>query len=308
MVLDDEQSFGESMIDIILKTAVEAGAAILDVYDRDFKVEFKADESPLTAADMASHNIIVQALASTPYPVLSEESAHVPYEERSRWDTYWLVDPLDGTKEFIKKNGEFTVNIALVENGIPVLGVVYAPAMQILYYGSQAEGMEQGAWRVENCEGKSVDEIFSAASSCAVPHPPCTSPLRVVASKSHCNDETLEFIAALESEYGTVERVSRGSSLKLCMVAEGSAGIYPRIAPTMEWDTAAAHAVVVAAGGRVLEYDKNLPVDAYIREKRDTEGRSAPTASDLPQSARPALRPLRYNKKNLLNPYFVVCG
>ena len=308
------------MFEIALKAAIDAGVAILEIYAKDFEVEFKADESPLTSADKAAHEIIVQALEATPYPVLSEESAEVAYEERKDWKTYWLVDPLDGTKEFIKKNGEFTVNIALIENGVPVMGVVYAPVLQTLYYGLQAEGMEQGAWRTDKCAGKSVKEILGSAVSLTRTSDlrPPSSGLRIVASRSHCNDETREFISDLEKKYGKAELVSSGSSLKLCMVADGSADIYPRIAPTMEWDTAAAHAVVKAAGGEVFEYDGNLPVSSYRCRTSEVEsGKSRPTEQS-PQAAglnpqAPSLMPhapipLRYNKENLLNPYFVVSG
>lgn len=267
------------MINIAVKAAVDAGEAIMGIYAQDFEVEFKADESPLTSADKAAHNIIVQALETTPYPVLSEESAEITYEERKGWKTYWLVDPLDGTKEFIKKNGEFTVNIALIENGVPILGVVYVPVAETIYYGISDMESGMSARKATGCDGKSVDEIVESAvplSTSNFPQSTKQRSLRVVASKSHCNEETRDFISDLEKKYGEVELVSRGSSLKLCMVAEGSADIYPRIAPTMEWDTAAAHAVVKAAGGTVTVYGTT---DALV-----------------------------YNKENLLNPYFVVSG
>ncbi|MEA2068621.1 MAG: 3'(2'),5'-bisphosphate nucleotidase CysQ [Verrucomicrobiota bacterium] len=265
------------MVETAVKAAIEAGEAILEIYAQDFEVEFKADESPLTSADKAAHNIIARALEATPYPVLSEESAEISYDERKHWKTYWLVDPLDGTKEFIKKNGEFTVNIALIENGVPILGIVYVPVEHILYFGGN-----QGAFKaVQGKHFQTLEELleklpeigsFQRLEVSGVP----SSPLRVVASKSHCNDETRTFIADLEAEHGKAELVSRGSSLKLCMVAEGSADIYPRIAPTMEWDTAAAHAVVNAAGGTVVVFG--------------------------------TAKALEYNKENLLNPYFVVRG
>lgn len=283
------------MIQLAVQAALEAGQAILDIYDQDFDVEFKSDESPLTAADKAAHNIIVKALETTPYPVLSEESAKVAYDERKDWGTYWLVDPLDGTKEFIKKNGEFTVNIALIEEETPVLGIVYVPVLDSLYCGMLNVECEMPAWKANECAGKSVAEIMASAeplSTSNFPHSTGQRALRVVASKSHCNNETRQFIADLEKDHGAVELVSSGSSLKLCMVAEGSADIYPRIAPTMEWDTAAAHAVVVAAGGAVFEYDESLPVAAY----------------SVADASRLAPRSLRYNKENLLNPYFVVSG
>ncbi|HEY5653598.1 MAG TPA: 3'(2'),5'-bisphosphate nucleotidase CysQ, partial [Pontiella sp.] len=247
------------MIETAVKAAIKAGEAILEIYQQDFEVEFKSDESPLTTADKAAHNIIVQALEEMPYPVLSEESAEIGYEERKNWDTYWLVDPLDGTKEFIKKNGEFTVNIALIEDGVPILGVVYVPVQDALYLGVENDslGGKLGAWKCSDCLGKGLREIMESAVRCQVSGVP-SGALKVVASKSHCNDETVAFIDELEEVYGQAERVSSGSSLKLCMVAEGSADIYPRIAPTMEWDTAAAHAVVSAAGGRVFKYDPSF--------------------------------------------------
>lgn len=317
------------MFNRAITAAVKAGREILKIYDQDFEVEFKADESPLTSADKAAHCIIVQALEQTPYPVLSEESAEITYEERKNWTTYWLVDPLDGTKEFIKKNGEFTVNIALIEKGVPTFGVVYVPVLDVVYCGMSDVGCEMGdvegemsAWKATECTGKSVDEIVESAVPLPTSHlsPPSTShlpgspkqrALRVVASKSHCNDETREFIADLERTYGETEMVSRGSSLKLCMVAEGSADIYPRIAPTMEWDTAAAHAVVKAAGGEVFEYDSAVPATSYLSETLDVEGRKSgesPPTSHLPPPTNHTLRPLRYNKENLLNPYFVVAS
>lgn len=278
----------------ILKTALDAalraGGAIMEIYKRDFEVEFKADDSPLTEADKAAHHIIVDALEDSGFPVLSEESKQIPYEERKAWETYWLVDPLDGTKEFIKKNGEFTVNIALIKDGRPVMGVVYAPVLQTMYYGivQGGEGVEQGAWKATGCADRSIDEILSSSSPCPTPHAQSgEASLRVVASRSHCNEETEKFIGQLEKEFGTVELVSSGSSLKLCMVADGSADIYPRIAPTMEWDTAAAHAVVKAAGGRVVEYDQEIPAVSYLAENS-------------------SLRALCYNKPDLLNPFFVV--
>ncbi len=270
-------------LEIAVKAALEAGAAILEIYEQDFEVEYKDDKSPLTSADKASHEIIVAALETTPYPVLSEESAAVDYEERRGWSTYWLVDPIDGTKEFIKKNGEFTVNIALIENGRPIAGVVFVPVQDTLYVGSS-----DGAWKVEGCAGKSEFELIAAADEISVSGKP-RGVLKVVASKSHCNDETRAFIAQLEKEHGEAELVSRGSSLKLCMVAEGAADIYPRVAPTMEWDTAAAHAVVTAAGGRVFQFDPDIDAKSYHTGTN--------TVNDLV-----------YNKRDLLNPYFVVSG
>jgi 3'(2'), 5'-bisphosphate nucleotidase len=266
----------KNLLDIAIDAALRAGGAILEIYKRDFEIEFKDDKSPLTEADKAAHHIICDALEDTGLPVLSEESKAVPYKQRKAWTKYWLVDPLDGTKEFIKKNDEFTVNIALIENGRPILGVVYAPVLKTLYFGIVGQGAfcatgDERFQALEKVTGK-FPTLGKAANPlpCVLPEP---GVIRVVASRSHMNPETEAFIAELEKK-GRVELVSSGSSLKLCMVAEGRADVYPRIAPTMEWDTAAAQAVVEASGGTVMQYGTN--------------------------------EPLRYNKENLLNPFFVV--
>lgn len=221
-----------------LKLALAAGAAILEVYRQDFSVETKDDNSPLTAADMASHRIIVAGLqALTPaVPVLSEESSDIPWNERRAWSRYWLVDPLDGTREFVKKNGEFTVNIALIDQGRPVFGVVYAPVLDSLWHGTR----DVGAFLREGDEdiGLSVRK-------------PATSPLRVAASRSHLDART----AALLQRMGEIESVGLGSSLKFCRIAEGVMDFYPRFGPTSEWDTAAAQCVLESAGGAVLGLD-----------------------------------------------------
>jgi len=241
--------------------ARRAGDAILEVYGReDFGVTEKSDESPLTQADMASHHLICSALeALTPQiPILSEESAKIPFEERRQWRRYWLIDPLDGTKEFIKRNGEFTVNIALIEGHRPVMGVVYAPVLQVAWYGDQ----EAGAFRQE---GDAPPQPIQVA-------PKVRRPVKVAGSRSHAGDSLKAFLEKL----GEHEIVSMGSSMKLCLVAEGAADLYPRLGPTSEWDTAAAQAVVEAAGGKVTDLD---------------------------------LEPLAYNRKDsLLNPHFLVFG
>ncbi len=259
-----------------ITTALKSGDAILSVYERDFEVEEKADKSPLTEADKLSNKIITSHLPD--YPILSEEGKEIPYEERSGWKRFWLIDPLDGTKEFIKRNGEFTVNIALVESGKPVLGVVYAPVVKTLYFGSK----ETGAFKVENGDFSFLEEITSPEKfwkeiekvAVKLPVGKESEEIVVVASRSHRNPETEAFIKKLEEKFGKVKTVSKGSSLKLCLVAEGAADVYPRIAPTMEWDTAAGQAVVEAAGGRVINYETG--------------------------------EPLIYNKRDLLNPYFIV--
>lgn len=216
-----------------------AGHAIMEVYSRaDLGQTSKQDDSPLTAADIASHHAIIKGLAAcTPsIPILSEEAADIVYEKRKHWSQYWLVDPLDGTKEFIKRNGEFTVNIALIENGSPVLGVVYAPALDVTYYAVQGAGAFKQS-------GSSQPRPIHV-----IQHTHCET-LKVVASRSHSDARTQELLGRL----GQYECISMGSSLKLCLVAEGTAHFYPRLGPTMEWDTAAAHAVVNEAGGTVCD-------------------------------------------------------
>jgi len=246
-------------IERVIAIARRAAEAILSVYNTDFSIAHKDDRSPLTAADMASHYSILAGLAElTPeLPVLSEESAAVPYEERRRWRRFWLVDPLDGTREFIKRNGEFTVNIALVEAHRPALGVVHVPVSGVTYYGENSHAFRQR-------DDQPPEPIRVSAQH--------QQRVRVAGSRSHAGDSLQRFLHRL----GEYEILSMGSSLKLCLVAEGSADIYPRLGPTSEWDTAAAQAVVVAAGGRVT----------------DTR-----------------MRPLQYNaRESLLNPHFLVFG
>ena len=244
-----------------IQAALDAGRDIMEIYDdpeADFGIERKADNSPLTRADKAAHARIMTYLEPTGIPVLSEEGGHLPYDERRTWQRLWIVDPLDGTKEFIKRNGEFTVNIALVEDGTPVLGVIYVPVKQQLYYGIAGEGAKK-----------------EERGECSkLPLPAGERAFTVVASRSHLSPETADFIDNIRLEHPDLELVSSGSSLKICLVAEGKADIYPRHAPTMEWDTAAGDAIARAAGCEV--------VDALTGE------------------------PLRYNKEDLHNPWFVV--
>jgi 3'(2'), 5'-bisphosphate nucleotidase len=216
-----------------------AGLAILEWYDKDIAVTHKDDDSPLTRADLASHAHICKALrAGWPeIPVLSEESAKVPWQTRRQWNTYWLVDPLDGTKEFINRNGEFTVNIALIENHRPVAGVVHVPVNDLSYHGS----VSGGAWRRQG----------TAAPTAIHVRQPAAKPPVIVGSRSHANPELEDQLARL----GEYRLTSMGSSLKFCRLAEGKADFYPRLGPTSEWDTAAAHAVVNAAGGHVVTID-----------------------------------------------------
>ena len=228
-----------NLIRQVNEVAHQAGAAIMNIYrNSDAGSTSKADGSPLTLADLAAHRIIIDGLARlTPdIPVLSEEAADISYAERAQWTRFWLVDPLDGTKEFIKRNGEFTVNIALIENSEPVLGVVYALVLDVCYYAARAAGafMQRGN---------------SSAQAIMVKSRAAGETIKVVASRSHSDAHT----EALLKQLGDYECISMGSSLKLCLVAEGAANFYPRLGPTMEWDTAAAHAVVNEAGGRVCD-------------------------------------------------------
>ena len=225
-------------IDVVQLCALarQAGAAIMDVYQRDHQVEIKADASPLTVADRLSHEVIVAGLKTlTPdIPVLSEEGRDIPYTERQSWETFWLVDPLDGTKEFIKRNGEFTVNLALIEKTRPILGIIFVPAQNDCYFGIKG----RGAWRQHGDE---------PVVSINVSKPDKKSGLTVVASRSHPSPELEDYLI----KQPVKRTISVGSSLKFCAVAEGRADLYPRFGPTMEWDTAAGQAIVEAAGGHV---------------------------------------------------------
>ena len=247
-----------SILPEVLKIADAASEKVMSIYMTDFKVDYKADESPITAADIASHNVIVEGLSnlSQDIPVLSEEGAGIPWSERKHWQRFWLIDPIDGTKDFTQRTGEFTVNIALIENGEPILGVVTAPALKEAYWGLRGEG----AYKRDNTGH--VQRISVA---------PPGEAKRVVASKNHLNEDTKAFIDKL----GAHELVQAGSSLKFCKIAEGHADIYPRLAPTCEWDTGAAHAVLLAAGGKV----------------ETLEG-----------------KPLQYGKEDVLNPHFIASG
>ncbi len=242
-----------------IQAAEEACKVILDVYNSDdFQAEAKGDNSPLTLADRRAHGVIEVILQATNLPVLSEEGKDIPYSERKNWEYFWMVDPLDGTKEFIKRNGEFTVNIALIHHGSPVLGVVAVPVTGDIFHAQKDAGA--------SVRRNEKDEALPRRRSWELNH----AGLRVVASRSHLNDETKQFIDQLTDPV----LVSKGSSLKFMLLAESKADVYPRYAPTMEWDTAAAHAIVNEVGLKVYEFGSD--------------------------------HELRYNKENLLNPYFLV--
>jgi 3'(2'), 5'-bisphosphate nucleotidase len=247
-----------SLLHIAIKAAQEGAVQILRVYETDFSVETKDDLSPLTLADRKANDAITKELTFTQIPVLSEEGREIPFEERKNWEYLWIVDPLDGTKEFVKRNGEFTVNIALIHNGIPVLGVILVPVTGVLYYG--AEGI--GSFKVD------------AQKTFKLPMPKSTERFVAVGSRSHMSAETEAFFNDLKHEHGNFDVVSMGSSLKICLVAEGVADVYPRFAPTMEWDTAAGHAIAKFAGKSFIDYQ---------------------TGGEM-----------RYNRENLLNNWFLV--
>ena len=258
--------------DTAVKAAVEAGRAILEIYQSgDFDVTVKGDHSPLTRADIASHEVIMGHLAPLGIPVLSEEGRDMPFSERSGWSELWIVDPIDGTKEFIKRNGEFTVNIALSRNGMPVLGVIYAPVSGELYIGEMGKGARKAHCTVD--ANLDLERLF--AESDLLPLPKGDRPFTAVASRSHLSPETEAFIDGLKREHGEVATISKGSSLKLCMVAEGQADCYPRFAPTMEWDTAAGQAICMAAGfdvidqntGKTMRYNREQLLNAWFLVK-----------------------------------------
>ncbi len=240
----------------IEKIALKAGQEVIEIYNKDFKVEYKDDKSPLTIADLKANDIICQSLISLypNIPILSEENKKIEYNDRKDWEYYWCIDPIDGTKEFIKKNGDFTINIALIYKNSPILGVVYAPVLKDMYSAKK----DNGAFK----------------NGVKLPIKRDDNKLVVVASKSHLSPETEEYINSLELNGRELIKISKGSSLKLCMVAEGVADIYPRLAPTMEWDTTAADAIVREAGKMCYDFELDTP--------------------------------MVYNKENLLNPWFVV--
>jgi 3'(2'), 5'-bisphosphate nucleotidase len=257
---------------IAIKASIDAGNEILKVYNSDnFNVEIKKDKSPLTRADKNAHNKIAEYLNKTDIPVLSEEGRDIPHAERKKWHKLWIVDPLDGTKEFIKRNDEFTVNIALIENHNPVFGVIFVPVTGDLYFGIG----NVGAYRlnISDIDIFTIDNVDKIIEKSVRLPQKSERPFTVVASRSHLSPETEQFINKLKSENPDLVSISRGSSLKLCAVAEGSADIYPRFAPTMEWDTAAGQAIVEAAGRTVTQVSGE---------------------------------PVVYNKQNLLNPWFIV--
>jgi len=247
----------EDIIQEVIHISKKAGDAIMDVYRTDYDIQLKADFSPVTKADKNANTIIesgLQGIDNT-IPILSEEGRDIAYNERKKWERFWLVDPLDGTKDFIKKNDEFTVNIALIEDKVPIFGVVYAPATDLLFWGSY----NNGAWKKE---AHNPVEIMRVAAK-------VDNTVQIAASRSHPSDKMTTFL----KQFNKYEFHPIGSSLKICLVSDGSVHLYPRLGPTMEWDTAAAHAVLKSAGGEIVQYGTESP--------------------------------LQYNKKELINPQFI---
>lgn len=255
----------------IVNVSIEAGKEILKIYEsNDFGISLKSDNSPLTNADKVSNDTIMRVLEELKNPIISEENKQIDYEIRKQWSKFWLVDPLDGTKEFIKKNGQFTVNVALIENYLPILGVIYVPVEKKLYFGME----DFGSFVISDIDSeiKSVEDLLNKSQKIPLKHE--NRNYRAIISRSHYSKETEEFIEKLKSDFSEIELMSVGSSIKFCTIAQGEADIYPRFGPTMEWDIAAGHAIVKFAGGSV----KNLSTNEEMK----------------------------YNKESLLNPFFVV--
>ena len=257
--------------EVACQAAIRAGEAIMKVYAGTFEVEYKYDQSPLTIADKQSHTIIQEELQKFGIPILSEEGASIHYNERKIWNEYWLVDPLDGTKEFVKRNGDFTVNIAFIKSNHPVAGIIYAPVKEILYFAFPGIGAFRCSGRKELLEYLTLDSLINNSEKLPSDQ---TSEFVIVASKSHQNYDTEAFISDVTKQKGNVQYLQVGSSLKFCAMAEGSADLYPRLGPTMEWDTAAGHAIAELAGCQVRKWGSESS--------------------------------LEYNKEDLLNPWFLV--
>ena len=241
----------KDLLKIAINAALEAAKEILKIYHSDdFEVQLKSDDSPLTRADLISHHVIESYLKPTNIPILSEEGKDISYDERKDWTQLWIVDPIDGTKEFIKRNGDFTVNIALIENQIPIIGVVYAPVLNELYFSSN----ELGSFKViVDLDNYVLETLISNGNKLPLQREDNT--FTIVASRSHMSSETETYVQEIRDKHGYVNLISRGSSLKLCMVAEGKADCYPRFAPTMEWDTAAGQAICEHAGFKVIDWN-----------------------------------------------------
>lgn len=260
----------KDLLQLAINASLKGGEEIIEVYNDTIEVEYKNDRSPLTQADKRAHNAIVEILSQTDIPILSEEGKHLDFGERKNWEYLWIVDPLDGTKEFIKRNGEFTVNIALVKNSEVIMGVIYVPVLKTLYFG--LEGF--GSYRVKNNFQDAEYSLKMLEENGQRLPIKLERPFTMVGSRSHMSEETKLYFDGYKKQYPDLEIISKGSSLKICMVAEGTADIYPRFAPTMEWDTAAGHGIAKEAGFEIYKTEEEMP--------------------------------LEYNKSDLLNPWFIV--
>ncbi len=281
-----------NFLKIALNAASLAGDAVMKIYNSDFDVEFKNDKSPLTKADIEANKIITEKLSLLDYPILSEESVITDYKVRSEWNRFWLIDPIDGTKGFVNKTGEFTINIALIENNIPIIGVILCPVSQTFYFG-----FNQGSFKaIKGTNFNDFNDLylsiekekFSNFKKISVSSS-LSSNLKVVMSKSHINNETLLFVSEIEKLFGKIEKISSGSSVKICLIAEGVADIYPRLGLTSEWDIAAADAILRNAGGSIFIYDPKHSIKDYIYSNDNVQK-------------------IKYNKENIINPYFIVSG
>lgn len=265
------QTILRKLIETAIKASIEAGEIILKFYDNNYETQLKEDSSPLTSADLAANAHINSLLSLTDIPVLSEEGLEIPYNQRKHWTHYWLVDPLDGTKEFIKHNGEFTVNIALISDNKPVIGVIYIPVTSTLYFGLKGKGSYKIQNNGLNTSLFTLEELIIRAEK--LPLQKTKTPVHILASRSHINSETSLFVEQICLEFPGSEIISVGSSLKFCLLAEGTAHYYPRFSPTMEWDTAAGHAIAESAGITIKSW--------------------------------PEFKNLEYNKPKLVNPSFI---
>jgi len=279
------------LLKLSLEAVMRASESILSIYNDEIEVEYKDDGSPLTLADRKANDNICKILSLSNFPILSEENSLESYDKRKKWRKFWLIDPIDGTKGFIKKNGEFTINIAFLENNNPTIGVVYNPTSGILYCG-----FENKAYKLiknENFDNftsliRNIDSYLSNLKPIKV-NENTKTPVKVIGSKNHSNKKTRMIISDIKNYFGSIELQSSGSSIKICLVAEGKADIYPRLGTTCEWDIAAAHAILKFAGGNIFIYKDELPISCYFN------------SSEFPQN-------IKYNKKFLQNPYFIVSG
>lgn len=261
----------DHLLTIAIKASIEAGNAVLEHYSTAFHIEYKADNSPLTSADKASHSVIESVLAETGLPILSEEGKDIAFNIRKEWPYFWLIDPLDGTKEFINRNGEFTINIALIKDGLPILGVIYIPVLNLLYFGTSETGSRK--IKVESKKLLSIAEIKQLISDSILLPQTLNRPVIIMGSRSHQTLENSKLINAVSAQFDKIDVINAGSSLKFCRLAEGAADVYPRLGPTMEWDTAAGHAICKYADISVLVYE--------------------------------TMKEMEYNKPSLLNPWFI---